>query len=131
MSSPDYVVIYSIKNCLFQSKLSPIEDMTRFSSFAGLYKNTSTAFKQFFVHQKEQTALYSHTMNKTIFILKVFWIKSNNSIHMHIWQQNVHKSLICFKVNSKWNVERITSGTFISISLYQEYSKYEPPNCLL
>ena len=82
MSSPDYVVTYSIGNCLFQSKSRPIEDMTRFSSLARLYKNTSTAFKQILVHQKEQTALYSHKKNKTIYILKVFWIKRNNSTEL-------------------------------------------------
>ena len=53
------------------------------------------------------------------------------SIHIHIGQKNVHKSLICFKVNSKFNVERIMSGTFISISLYQDCSKYELNNCFL
>ena len=35
-----------------------------------------------FTRKNMQTAFYSHTRNKTIFILKVFWIKRNNSTEM-------------------------------------------------
>ena len=116
MSSPDYGVTYSIRNCLFQSKLRPIEDMTRFSSFALLYKNTSTAFKQILVHQKEQIALYSQTRNKTIFILKVFWIKGIILLNCSLcFEEQLSEEGTILLTSSFWSGEEGTvKGSFSS-----------------
>ena len=55
--------------------------------------------------------MYKVCKYHTVAEIFVFSIYSYcTSIHIHIWQKNVHKSLICFKVNSKFNVERIMSG---------------------